>query len=130
MKSASEQVFLFVYAVGIYFALPLAIFAGWIRWVKRRTPPTLFSVLSLVAFGLATCSGLLAMSSVIYAHAIGGFHFYDPRLLRIYRWGGMLSLAGIVLGAVGCWRYSPLRWYAPLCAFGMFVFWGFAAMGE
>jgi hypothetical protein len=86
--------------------------------------------MSLVAFGLATCSGLLALSSIVYAHAIDGFPYYDPRLMRIYGWGGMLSLAGTVLGVVGCWRYNPLRWFAPLCAFGMFVFWAFAATSE
>jgi hypothetical protein len=50
---------------------------------------TLFSVLSLIGFTLASASGLLAVSSVLYAHAIGGFPFYDPRLLRIYRWGDL-----------------------------------------
>jgi len=130
MKDVLEQVFLVVYAVGMYLFLPLGIIAGWIRWLKGRTSPTLFSVLSLLAFGFATCSALLALSSVIYAHSIGGFPFYDPRLLRIYRWGGFLSLGGIVLGVLGCWRKSPLRWYAPFCSLGMSVFWAFAAMGE
>jgi uncharacterized BrkB/YihY/UPF0761 family membrane protein len=130
MKNAFEQVFLVVYAVGMYLILPLAILVGWVRWLHRRTLPSLFSVLSLLAFGLATCSALLALSSVIYAHFIGGFPFYDPRLLRIYRWGGSLSLGGMILGVVGCWRRSPLRWYAPLCSIGMSVFWAFAAMGE
>ena len=58
----------------------------------------LFPILSLIGFVLATASGLLALSSVVYAHVIGGFPYYDPRLLRIYAWGGVLSLSGIVFG--------------------------------
>jgi hypothetical protein len=30
----------------------------------------------------------------------------------------------------GCWHRNPVRWYAPLCALGMSVFWVAAAMGE
>src|SRR5215467_2296663 len=130
MKNFGEQLLVLAYGVGIYLALPLGVSIGWIRWLKRRTSLTPFSILSLIAFGLATCSGLLAIGSLIYAHAIGGFPFYDPRLLRIYRLGGSLSLGGFVLGIVGCWGRAPLRWYAPLCSFGMFVFWAFSAMGE
>ena len=94
MTNAIEQVIALVYAVGILIVLPLAIVAGWIRWAKNRPLLASFSLLSLVAFGLVTCSGLLAVYSLIYAHAIGGFPYYDPRLLRFYRWGGMLSLGG------------------------------------
>ena len=130
MKHLLEQVFLFVYATVIYLALLLAIVAGWIGWARRRTSETPFSLLSLVAFGLCTCSALLAVSSVAYAHVIGGFPFYDPRLLRIYRWGTLLSVCGVVFGIVGIWRHSRLRWYAPLCAAGMLLFWFFAASSE
>jgi hypothetical protein len=130
MKTVSEEIALVVFTVVIYVVLPVAIVGGWIRWVRRRAPETRFSLLSLVAFGLATCSALLALISLTYAHVIGGFPYYDPRLLRFYRWGGILSDAGLVLGIVGCWRRSSLRWYAPLCALGMSFFWAVAAMGE
>ena len=114
----------------IYLALPVAIVAGWIRWMRRRTSENPFSLLSLLGFGLSTCSALLAVGSVAFAHAIGGFPFYDPWLLRIYRWGSLLSLSGVVLGIVGICRRSPLRWYAPLCAAGTLAFWFFAASSE
>ena len=130
MKHLLEQVFLFTCATVIYLALPIAIVAGWVRWVRHRTSETPFSVLSLSAFGLATCSAFLAVGSVAYAHAIGEFPFYDLRLLRIYRWGSLLSLGGVIFGIVGVWRRSPLRWYAPVCAAGTLLFWFFAASSE
>src|SRR5215472_8305851 len=128
MKSTIEEVVLVAYVICVYFGLPAVIIAGWIHWAKRRGSMTLWSQLSLVAFGLATSSALLALGSIIYAHTIGGFPFYDPRLLRIYRWGGLLSL--VAIGVAGCWRRTPLRWYAPLCAAGMLIFWFISAMGE
>jgi len=98
MHKAVESVLLFLFAVGVYVGLPVLIAWGWVRWFRRIQPRTLPVILSLIGFTLATASGLLAVSSVVYAHAIGGFPFYDPRLLRIYRWGGLLSLSGLVFG--------------------------------
>lgn len=122
---------LIFYVVVFYVGIPVAVVVGWVRFARMKTPPrTLFSPLSLIGFSLATLSALLAFGSLIYARAIGGFPFYDPRLLRIYRWGFLLSLGGVLTGAAGCWRRSPLRWYAPTCALGMLIFWFFAALGE
>jgi len=70
------------------------------------------------------------VSAMLYARAVGGFPFYDPLLLRIYRWGALLSLSGIVFAVIGVWRPSPLRWHAPACAIGTLLFWFAAAMGE
>ena len=130
MKSPVESVFLVVCVLCIYVALPVAILSGWIHWARQPKSLTTFSALSIVGFFLATCSVLLAFGGLLYAHAIGGFPFYDPRLMRLYRWGGHLSLAGIVLGIVGCFRRSTLRWYAPVCSVGAFIYWFGAAMGE
>jgi hypothetical protein len=114
----------------VYIALPAVITWGWVRWWKRTQPRTPFSILSLIGFTLATASGLLAISAMLYARAVGGFPFYDPLLLRIYRWGALLSLSGIVFAVIGVWRPSPLRWHAPACAIGTLLFWFAAAMGE
>jgi hypothetical protein len=130
MKTVAEQVAVIAFAIAVYAVLPAAIIFGWIRWVRRRVQETWLSRFSLLAFSLATVSGVLAVISVIYAHAIGGFPYYDPRLLRFYRWGGVLADAGLLLGIIGCFRRNPLRWYAPLCALGMSVFWAAAAIGE
>lgn len=118
------------YVLGTYIALPVAILGGWIHWAKQPKSLTLFSALSMIGFFLATCSALLAFGGLSYAHAIGGFPFYDPRLMRRYSWGGRLSLAGIVLGLISCFRRNTLRWYAPICSVGVFIFWFGAAIGE
>jgi hypothetical protein len=130
MKSAVEQVLFVVFFISLYLGLPIAIITGWIHWSKRRASMTLSSLPSLAAFGLATCSALLALGSLVYAHTVGGFPFYDPSLMRIYRWGAWLSLAATALGVIGLWPRSPLRWYAPLCAVGMLIFWSMSAMSE
>jgi hypothetical protein len=53
----------------------------------------------------------------------GGFAFYSPALLRIFRWGLYLSAGGLLLGLVGVSRTNPLRWHAPACSIGMILFW-------
>lgn len=122
MNKAVESPLLSLLGIGIYVALPALIIWGWVRWSKHTQPRTLLSILSLIGFTLATASGLLGVSSVLYAHAIGGFPFYDPLLLRIYAWGGMLSLSGIVFGIGGVWRPGPVRWLAPVCSLGTMLF--------
>jgi hypothetical protein len=116
--------------VAIYIALPLGMVWGWIRWARQKQPWTPCSTLSLISLTLATASGLLAVCSLVYAHVIGGFAFYDPLLLRIYRWGSWLSLAGVAFAILGVWRPNPLRWHAPACSTGMLLFWFAAAMSE
>ena len=106
------------------------ILGGWIHWAKQPKSWMPFSVLSMSGFFLATCSALLAFGSLLYAHAIDGFPFYGALLMRIYHWGSWLSLAGFVLGIIGCFRRNTLRWYAPICSLGIFIFWFGAAMGE
>jgi len=126
---AIESVLVVVYVVCVV-ATPVLLVAGWLRWAKLRQRASLLSVFSVIGFTLATLSVLLYVSSILYAHAIGGFPYYDPLLMRIYRWGGRLSLSGLAFGIAGCWRPNPLRWYAPLASVAVFLFWCLAAMGE
>jgi hypothetical protein len=130
VNTISKAILLILFVVGLYVALPATIVTGWVRWAKRRSLLSVSSVLSLIGFTLATASGLLAVSSLVYAQAIHGFPFYDPLLLRIYGWGAFLSLSGVIFGFAGIWRPSPLRWFAPICASGMFLFWFAMATGE
>lgn len=116
--------------VGLYLVLPAAMIWGWTRWVRPTRPRTPFSILSFAGFVLATASGLLAISAILYARANGGFPFYSPPLLRIYRWGATLSVIASALGAIGVWRPSPLRWHALACGVGTLLFWLVSAAGE
>ncbi len=130
MDKLIEAVQFVLFEIPVYAGVPALTVWGWMRWFRHRQPWSLTAVLSLIGFALATASGLLAASSVIYAYATGGFPFYDPRLLRIYRWGGMLSLSGLAFAVAGVWRHGPLRWFAPVCSFGTLLFWFASAMGE
>jgi RHS repeat-associated protein len=84
MHKAIESVMVVLFAVGFYIGLPALMGWGWVRWFKRTQPRTLPSILSLIGFALATASGLLAVSSLLYAHMRGGFPYYDPLLMGIY----------------------------------------------
>jgi hypothetical protein len=110
-------------------AVPFITIWGWWRWTKLRQPRTLASDLSLIGFGLATLSALLAVITWIMA-STRGFAFYDPLLLAIYKVGLLLALGGMILGLSGLWRPGPLRWHAPLCSLAMLVFWFIAASSE
>jgi uncharacterized BrkB/YihY/UPF0761 family membrane protein len=125
-----NQAMFVLFAIGIYVALPGVMIWGWTRWMKRGEPRTAFSTLSLIGFTLASISGLLAISAMLYARAAGGFSFYDPSLMKIYRWGALLSVTAMVFAIIGLWRPSSLRWHAPVCAAGTLVFWLAAATGE
>jgi hypothetical protein len=111
-------------------SVPVLTIYGWARWVRNTESKTLFSTLSLVGFSLATASALLAISSGLYALAIGGFRYYDPLLLRIYRVGALLSIIAVGFAIAGVWRGNPLRWYAVVCSAGTLVFWAVSAAGE
>jgi hypothetical protein len=108
----------------LFFVLtPLITVWGWIRWARREKRWTVLSVLSLVGFGLATGSTLLAIVLSIYGHAIGGFDYYDPRLMRIYALGLLLSATGLASAIAGVWRFNTIRWHALVCSLGTLVYW-------
>jgi hypothetical protein len=59
-----------------------------------------------------------------------GFRITIRVWLRFYRWGGLLSLSGLVFGVAGVWRPGQVRWLAPVCSSGTLLFWFASAMGE
>ena len=121
--SLSIQLFFLAINVLAHLVAPVALIWGWLRWSAKPKQRTITSFLSLIGFIFASASALVAISSVIYAHMINGFGFYDPRLMRILRWGVVLSLGGLAFGIGGIWGQNSLRWHAPLCALGTLAFW-------
>lgn len=102
---------------------------GWVRWQSEPKLRTVPSILSLVGFVLASASAVFAVSTIVVAQ-FHHFPYYDPPLLRIFRWGTFLSLGGIVFGVSGAWRRSSLRWHAPVSATGMLASWFLTASME
>jgi hypothetical protein len=129
MKFGMDAFLVVMVATG-YLLAPAMLIWGWVRWTSRRRELGRPFFLSLVGFILSTVSAALAISTIAYAHAIHGFPFYDPVLLRIYRWGFLLSAGGIVLGLTGVSAPNALRWQAPLAGFGMLAYWMVAASSE
>ncbi len=123
------QTFL-VLAVAAYAAAPILLITGWVRWARRPQQTTPFSAVALAGFSMGTTSALLALGGSIYAHAIGGFPYYDPRLMCIYACGLLLSLAALVFSLIGLARPSPLRWHAPALSLSMLVIWMLAVASE
>jgi hypothetical protein len=83
--------------------------------------------MAIAATTFVALSALLWVTSILWARAIGGFPYYDPVLLRIYGWGGLTSLAGLLTSVLG---KGKLKW--PSCGLSalMIILWFAAAMGE
>jgi hypothetical protein len=128
MKKSVEFIFVILFALS-YLVSPVLLFWGWVRWLKQSKLRTITSLLSLSGFVLASASALLALLSIPYAQ-VHRFGYYDPSLMRIFRWGVFLSFTGLCLGIGGAWRTSSLRWFSPLAALGTLAFWLFSAAGE
>jgi hypothetical protein len=128
--NVAEQVFFVFLFVIAYLVSPFSLIWGWVRFRRQAWPRcAMLPALTFSAFVLASASALLAFGSAIYAQ-FHNFPFYDPLLMRIFRTGFFLSLSGLLLGVIGIWRSSPLRWHAPVSAFATAVFWLAAAAGE
>jgi hypothetical protein len=102
---------------------PLVMVWGWIRWARHEKRWTILAILSFIGFVLASASAALAVSSFIYGNIIGGWPYYDPRLIRIFACGALLSALALLSSFAGVWRRNTLRWYALFCSFGTLVFW-------
>ena len=79
--------------------------------------------ISFIGFVLGNSSALLAVGAALYAMAAGGFRYYDPKLLVIYRVGILLSLAGLTSAVVGVWSRGAVRWRVSTLSAGMLLLW-------
>lgn len=91
---------LILYIISILYVIVVMVW-GWVRWLKGNEPRTPFSIVSLIGFVLSTLSGLLAVSSVIYALAIG-FMRHDPSQPQNVSMGGMAFPFRISVRAYRC----------------------------
>jgi hypothetical protein len=123
---------LWLLAVATTLIVPALLLWGWLRWSKDKSKNSRSrsSTFSLLGFSLATASAALALVTHLYARFVHSFPFYDPTLLKIYAIGCSLSIAGIVFAIAGTGRPNPVRWLAPVCAFGTLVFWLLAMSSE
>lgn len=115
--------------ISAYIAVPVVLVTGWIRWRRRPSGDPGLRI-SLIGFVLGSASALLAACSILVAFLSGGFRYYDPVLLQIYRIGILLSLGGLVCAAIGAFRRSILRWHALVLSLGMLALWFMWAAGE
>lgn len=113
-----------------YLLAPAMLIWGWIRWAIFKDELGRPSSVSFAGFVMSTASALLALFTILYAVVIHSFAYYDPTLLRIFRWGALLSLAGFVMGLVGTRKANALRWQAPVAGLAMLAFWFVAASSE
>jgi hypothetical protein len=113
----------FVLLLASYFAVPVLIVWGWIRYFSKQDKLKTFPLISCVGLALATASGFLVVGTAVFARVTGGFAYYDPGLKWVFRLGILLTAASIVLSLIGIWRKSSLRWHAPTCSIGMAVIW-------
>jgi len=120
-----------VVIVGINIAPPILVIWGWARWVKRARPQPWLSVMSAVSLALTSTSLLLALATIAYAQAIGGFPYGgDPTLVNIYRSAFLLTASAIITSLIGMVRPGPLQALAPVCATGAFLYWVIQTAGE
>lgn len=119
-----------IVAVALCGGICIVLLVSWSKGIRdpNRTNP--LSDLSLIGFAIGIVSVLLAIGSVLYARASGGFRHYDPRLLRIYWSGLLISLVGLVVGLLGRGRSSRLRNFSPLLSGVMLLFWLLQASTE
>ena len=118
--------------MGIFLVFVPAALLVWAvhRWVHSKPMfelPHWRSYTAFAAFSLGGTSVLLWVFLFAWSLVRGGFPFYDPILLSAYRWGLLLSLAGLVISFPG---KGKLRW--PACGLSslMLFLWFMAAEGE
>ncbi len=112
-----------------YLLAPYSLVVGWIKCAQRPKLRSLPALLSFTGFILSTASAALALAGIAYAQ-VHHFKFYDPGLMRIERWGLLLSFGGLLLALGGLWSKHSLRLLSPASAVGTLAFWLMASASE
>ena len=104
----------------------------WALWRWWHTAPLIIqpawrSYVAFIAITLGGISSLLWLVSIVWAGVIGGFAYYDPVVLRFYRWGFFTGVAGFLISFAG---KGKLRWPACGLSFLMAMLWMMAATSE
>jgi hypothetical protein len=127
--SIANTIVIFALLALAYLATPVMLVLGWRRWSMRANASTPSSISSLAGLTLASMSALLGFATLVYAR-FHHFGYYDPILMRIYRWGAVLSCGAVLFSFAGAWGRNAIRWYAPACAIGTLSFWIMAGASE
>jgi hypothetical protein len=126
-EGTSSAIFIGV-VIWIALLLPALMIWGWARWFKVPGEKTLSSKLALGGFVFANISVLIGLSALLFAHNTSGSPVLNPWLLRLYSFGLVASVLGVLLSLAGLRRSSPLRWPGLLCAGGILLFWLFTSV--
>jgi hypothetical protein len=119
-----------ILVIAVCVSLPAFLIAGWRKWMRHAPQRGIPAACALVGFILGSMSALIAVCSSLYASVRGGFAYYDPALLTIYRIGFLLALGGLISALGGLWKPNALRWYSPAVCIAMIMLWCIWMAGE
>jgi len=119
-----------VLIIAAYVGVPVILISGWVRWWRGSDAGNVVSRFALAGFVVGSASAALALSTFVYSLAIGGFPYWDFRLIKIYGVGLFLSLAAMALSLGGVFRRNTLRWHAPALSAGILILWVLWMSGE
>lgn len=102
-------------------------FLRWWRSTPRIGVPAWRSYTAIGAFCVSVLSFLLWLTLFAWAHAIGGFPFYDPVVMCFYALGFLTGVLGMVLSLIGKGKLcGPSFSFVAI----MTLLWVLAASGE
>lgn len=118
--------------MSLVWVLPLFIYicVVWNRWVhsaSRVPEPKWRGICGVLGLSLGSVSVLLFIYTAIWAEMKGGFPFYDPSLLLVYRAGIGLSLLGLLCGIPA---QREFRKPTLISSTAIFITWLLVATGE
>jgi hypothetical protein len=123
--TASATAFWTTAFVLAYIVAPVSLIWGWARWIKEPKSWSFPSLISFVAFVIASASSALGLVTII----VGMWGVFEERYDGFYRvvdFGTIISLLGNFVAIGGIWRRSPLRWHALASAAASLGFWAVA----